>query len=148
MISGIVFVLILLLLIFLPQNRPATNTSIHPQDSLVVSNVFVDNVDILVMESFPVQVNAVVKGTFPDPCTRIDEIRKSFENDTNTFLIEINAAKPADTDCRRGIDTFEEVVELDVQNLVAGTYTVNVNGVEETFTLSVDNTAPGINPEP
>jgi len=34
---------------------------------------------------------------------------------------------------------FEEIIPLEVYGLPAGTYTVNVNGVQGTFDLEVDN---------
>jgi hypothetical protein len=38
-----------------------------------------------------------------------------------------------------GTDSFEETIALDVYGLPAGTYHVNVNGIDDTFTLEVDN---------
>ena len=34
----------------------------------------VTEIDILILESFPVQVHVVAKGYLPNPCTQIDEI--------------------------------------------------------------------------
>jgi len=34
---------------------------------------------------------------------------------------------------------FEEIIPLEVYGLPAGTYTVDVNGVQATFDLEVDN---------
>ena len=38
---------------------------------------------------------------------------------------------------------YEETISLDVYGLLAGTYTVDVNSVRDTFTLDVDNKPPG-----
>jgi inhibitor of cysteine peptidase len=42
--------------------------------------------------------------------------------------------------CTQALVPFEETIPLDVEGLLAGEYTVNVNGVMATFTLDVDNT--------
>ncbi|HZJ35859.1 MAG TPA: hypothetical protein VFD29_04465, partial [Gillisia sp.] len=33
----------------------------------------VDEIDILILESFPVQINVIARGNLPDPCTEISE---------------------------------------------------------------------------
>jgi inhibitor of cysteine peptidase len=44
--------------------------------------------------------------------------------------------------CIQIIAPFEETIPLEVYGLPAGTYTVNVNGVQGTFSLEVDNILP------
>ena len=34
----------------------------------------VDEIDILILESFPVQINVIARGNLPDPCTEISEV--------------------------------------------------------------------------
>jgi len=41
--------------------------------------------------------------------------------------------------CAQVMTPFEEVVALDVVGLKAGVYTVDVNGVGDTFELQMDN---------
>ncbi|GAH56872.1 unnamed protein product, partial [marine sediment metagenome] len=36
----------------------------------------VDEIDILILESFPVQINVIARGNLPDPCTEISEVLK------------------------------------------------------------------------
>lgn len=101
----------------------------------------VEETDILILESFPVQVNVVARGYLPDGCTEIDEIQQ--ERAGQTFQVTITTVRPADAVCTEAIVPFEQVVGLDVAGLEAGTYTVDVNGVADTFTLAVDNVMPG-----
>lgn len=91
----------------------------------------------MVLESFPVQVRAVVKGELPDGCTTIDAIDVS--HDGNEFRLRVTTARPADAVCTQVIVLFEEIVPLEVRGLSAGEYRVVANGVATTFRLDVDN---------
>lgn len=97
----------------------------------------VESIDILIMESFPVQINVIAEGYLPDGCTRIDEIKT--EREGETFNINITTKRPKDAICTQAIESFRETIPLEVQGLTAGNYTVNVNGVTGSFELTVDN---------
>jgi serpin B len=84
-----------------------------------------------------------VKGTLADACTEINPISQRRDLQANTFWIEITTTRDPDAICTQALVDFTETVVLDVLDLPAGTYTVDVNGVSATFTLDVDNTAPG-----
>jgi len=96
----------------------------------------VTEIDILILESFPVQVHVVAKGYLPNPCTQIDEIIQSREENDFTVTIKTQTSPGP---CIQVIQPFEETISLDVYGLSAGTYNVNVNGIEDSFTLDVDN---------
>ena len=96
----------------------------------------VDEIDILILESFPVQINVIARGNLPDPCTEISEVLQKREG--NSFFITIKTYRSLDP-CIQIIVPFEEIIPLDVYGLPAGTYTVDVNGVQATFDLEVDN---------
>jgi hypothetical protein len=100
----------------------------------------VDSVDIRLLESFPVQVQAIARGNLPDGCTTIDETL--VERSDTLFRVTITTTRPAGAACTEALVPFEQVVSLDVLNLPAGQYTVDVNGVTSTFELAVDNIAP------
>jgi inhibitor of cysteine peptidase len=102
----------------------------------------VEEIQLQIMESFPVQVAVLVEGYLPDGCTEIDEINQAFNDETNTFSVEITTVRPADAVCTEAIVPFEKRVSLEVRGLAAGTYTVDVNGVTDTFTFDVDNELP------
>ncbi len=101
----------------------------------------VDSIEILVLESFPVQIHVVARGNLPDGCTKIDEIVR--RRSGNDFLITITTVRPADAICAQALVPFEEIVSLDVYGLKAGTYTVDVNGVTDVFALDIDNAPQG-----
>ena len=96
----------------------------------------VDEIDILILEIFPVQINVIASGNLPDPCTEISEVIKEREGDT--FFITIKTYRSPGF-CIQVIAPFEEIIPLEVYGLPAGTYTVDVNGVQAAFDLEVDN---------
>jgi len=99
----------------------------------------VDSVDVRILESFPVQVQVVVQGNLPDGCTEIDEAIVEREGDR--FDVTLTTRRPADALCTQAIIPYEQIIPLNVDELPAGEYTVNVNDVTETFTLESSDTA-------
>ena len=104
---------------------------------LIYGNATVESIEIMVLESFPVQIKVNARGYLPDGCTKIDEITK--EKKDNTFLVSIKTVRPADIFCTEAIVPFQEVISLDVYGLKAGIYKVDVNGLNGTFELATDN---------
>lgn len=96
----------------------------------------VDEIDIIILEIFPVQINVIARGNLPDPCTEISEVLQ--EKEGNTFFITIKTYRSPGF-CIQVIAPFEEIIPLEVYGLPAGTYTVDVNGVQATFDLEVNN---------
>lgn len=103
----------------------------------IFGNAPVEDIEIMILESFPVQVNLNVKGYLPDSCTDIHTITK--EKDGNTFFVNITTIRPADAICAQVIVPFEEKISLDVYGLKAGIYNVSVNNIKGTFILEMDN---------
>jgi inhibitor of cysteine peptidase len=99
----------------------------------------VEQVQLLIMESFPIQVAASARGNLPDGCTQIDRVRSGLDAEDNKFSVEITTVRDSGAVCTQALVPFEERISLDVQGLPAGTYTVDVNGVRDTFTFDVDN---------
>ena len=96
----------------------------------------VERIDILILESFPVQIFVIVSGYLPNPCTEIGPIIQTREG--KTFFVTIKTYCSQEI-CIQVIAPFEEIIPLDVYGLSAGTYTVDVNGVQGSFVLEIDN---------
>ena len=115
------------------------------EGGVITGEAMVESIEILLLESFPIQVRVVAQGNLPDSCTEIGEITK--KQDGNTFQVTITTSRPADAMCAEVLVPFEEAISLDVVGLPAGIYTVTVNGVSDTFEFTVDN-AMAEPPEP
>ncbi|MFN2148823.1 MAG: hypothetical protein ACK2T2_10560, partial [Anaerolineales bacterium] len=100
----------------------------------------VEEVSVVFLESFPLQVQVVAKGYLADSCTSIDEVIVKQVDDT--FTAEITTRRPAQEMCAQIVQPFEKNIPLDVYGLPAGDYTVDVNGVTAQFTFNQDNILP------
>ena len=104
-------------------------------------NAIVDSVEVIFLESFPLQAQAVVSGNLPDGCTELHEI--TVEQQEDKFILTLVTRRPTgDIACTQALVPFEETVDLDIRGLEAGTYTVVAQDQEATFTLDVDNVLP------
>ena len=103
----------------------------------VIGQATVESIQLLILESFPVQVNARVRGVLPDGCTTLDQI--TTQHAGNAFTITLTTFRPAGAVCTEAEVPFDEAIGLDVFGLDAGTYEVTANGVSGSFTLDIDN---------
>ncbi|HSL31341.1 MAG TPA: SH3 domain-containing protein [Anaerolineales bacterium] len=100
----------------------------------VTSVAVVESVEIQILESMPVQVQAVIRGQLPDAgCTTIASVEQVRDGNAITLTL-VTTTDPLAL-CAQSLTPFEQVVPLDVSNLPAGTYTVDVHGIEQTFEL-------------
>jgi inhibitor of cysteine peptidase len=111
---------------------PVENGYAYGQEAVV------ESVEVLLMESFPLQANAVVSGYYPDGCVELDEI--SVEHDDMEFILTLTTRRlTGDVVCTEALVYFEESVSLEIAGLEAGTYTVIAQDQQAQFTLDVDN---------
>jgi hypothetical protein len=115
---------------------PATPTAGAP----ITGTALVEGVDVLILESFPVQAQAVVRGSLPDACTTL--VPATITRQGNTFSLVLATTRPAEAACAQVLTPFEHTLPLDVAGLPRGIYTVDANGVQATFELAVDNVLP------
>jgi len=101
------------------------------------SVVYLNSMEVNIMESFPVQVSVDLAGDLPDGCTTIQSIESVLDH--QVFTLFFRTHRPAGQMCTEALVPFEETVSLDVYGLPAGEYTVVVDDLRETFTLDVDN---------
>lgn len=100
----------------------------------------VQSVEVQVMNTNPLQVNAVVRGNLAESCATLGQSQVSYAS--NVFEIKVYAISPTDRGCAQITTPFETTIALDTNGLPAGTYTVIANGVNAVFSLQSGSPAP------
>jgi hypothetical protein len=84
-----------------------------------------ENSSLLVMESYPIQVNAIVNGTLSDPCHELRVVVFP-ANDKNQIYLEVYSVVDPNMACIMVIEPFSATIPLG--SFPEGDYTVFVNG--------------------
>jgi inhibitor of cysteine peptidase len=92
----------------------------------------VENVVVNTQSTTPNEVEVIVKGYLPNPCTKITRIEQ--QRNADTFTVTLETVREG-SNCIEVISPFEETVALDTTGLAPGTYTVNVQNTTTTFDL-------------
>lgn len=106
--------------------------------------VFVDAVEVLLLESFPLQATAIVTGNLSDPCVTL--VGSASSREGNVFTVSLEAVRDEEAICGSVLVPFEESVSLDILDLPAGEYTVIAGETSTTFTLEMDNSFVELEP--
>ncbi len=108
-------------------------------ENVVIGEAVVEDIDIMMLESFPVEVSVRARGYTPDGCTLVGDITQNYAE--KTFMVTVKSKRPLDAEnCTQALVPFEKTIRLSgVVGLPKGTYTVDVNGIIGTFTLDIDN---------
>jgi hypothetical protein len=100
-------------------------------DGIEISLAPIHEVDVLFMESYPVQIGVHIKGGLRDGCTTFHDAVVTKEADT--INIEVTTQKPKNTECPAVYTFFEKNLNLG-SDFTSGThYTLNVNDHTTTF---------------
>jgi hypothetical protein len=108
-----------------PLQPPARDVTIEP--------IQIEQVEVRVAESFPVQVFAHVTGIIGDGCSDVMPVTQTREG--NTVTLTINRQRPTDAICTQIAKLYDENIRLDGA-FPAGEYTVKVNAVTRNFTIN------------
>lgn len=92
------------------------------------SPVFVDDVKLVMLESYPVQVRAIVTGSLPTPCHRL---QWELTRDETAVTLELWSLRNPETVCIQVLEPFEETI--DVGAFESGSYLLMVNGESHPF---------------
>jgi inhibitor of cysteine peptidase len=95
------------------------------EDEMIRGEVFVDSQEILLMESFPVQVALQVSGSLPTPCHML-RAEVSEPDSQNNIHVELWSLSEPDVVCVQVVQAFETSIPLG--SYPEGDYTVHVNG--------------------
>lgn len=117
-----------------PPSRPANaNTGATGEAKPILRLAGVERFDIAVLETEPVQIRVVVYGWMSDLCTTIRDFEQTREE--NVIHLRIITTRPADAICAQAIKRFRETFPLETKDLPPGTYTLEVSGKTQEFTL-------------
>ena len=120
------------------------------QPVLIGNEATLERVEIEFIESTPVQINAIVSGTLPDACTKIERINQQQAEDM--LLLSVVTVRQLNAECAGQDVPFAEGIHLNIVGLPAGTYTVTATGLNSastSFNLSAEQailTEPAANP--
>lgn len=109
-----------------------------------MGTAYLETLEVSVLESFPVQVQATVSGNLSDGCTAVAAV--DVQQNDETFRIQVETTRDPDALCTQALVPFERTVDLAVEGLPAGIYVVTAGDLSETFTLTADNAPPPITP--
>jgi hypothetical protein len=100
-------------------------------DEQITGPVYVDGVEFIFLESYPVQVRAIIRGSVPTPCHTAQAVVG--ERDGNRVPVTISSTAPADAVCAQVLEPFELTVA--VGSFETGDYVVEIGGVDYPFTI-------------
>jgi len=94
----------------------------------------IHEVEVVIMESFPVQVGVHIKGGLSDGCTTFHDAVVTREGDT--VNIEVTVQRPGDAICTQVYGFFEKNLNLGSEFTAGTTYNLKVNDYTTTFEIS------------
>lgn len=87
----------------------------------------------ILTNSLPLEITAVAHGNLPDGCTKISGVDQKREG--SVFRVTVMTTRPADIMCTQALVPFRRSIPLSVVGLRPGIYSVEVNGVRDSFIL-------------
>ncbi len=103
----------------------------------IYGNATIEDFEIKILKSAPVEGNITVRGYLPDVCTEIYKIDNKREK--NVFYFTIRTIRPEDVTCENELYFFEKVIPFNAQKLSPGVYYVIVNGMNSSFEITLDS---------
>jgi hypothetical protein len=107
---------------------PVTHSPLDPlenEDKMVRGEVFLDEINLLQMESYPLQIALAMKGTLPTPC-HVLRAKVAPPDTENRILVEVFSLSDPAAVCIQMLEPFESRIELG--SYPNGSYQVFVNG--------------------
>jgi hypothetical protein len=99
-----------------------------PPEPAAHGPVYVSSTQVLVMESFPVQVRIEIEGELPDPCHEY-EYAYAFDLENDLLVIDLYSLPPqGEVACVTVLEPFSLSISPDLQDLPDGEYEVLLNG--------------------
>lgn len=104
-----------------PQNTPTI------PENAQRGEVYISETQLLVMESYPVQLSLVVNGDLPTPCHQFQaDVPEPDAN--NAIHVQVYSLVNPDTMCVEVLKPFEQGIAIPMHGQVDGQYSVWLNG--------------------
>ena len=97
----------------------------EPPSGGIEAPVYIESAEVLVMESFPIQVAVHITGELPSPCHQLQWSHEVLEAE-GRIEIEVHSVAPLGLDCIQVLEPFDESLPLGA--FESGSYEVLVNG--------------------
>ena len=143
--SPLVFTLMVILLLNACSPSVITTASGEPPTPVVETlpavgyqPVDVDQVQVEVGVGSPIPVHVLVSGNLPDTCAQIALLQQKQVG--SNFEITLSTVPSNAEECIQDSLPFRMMIPLNITNLPAGSYSVNVNGSLASFELETGNT--------
>ncbi len=94
-------------------------------DELQRGNVFIDSTEVLLLESYPVQVKLQLTGNLPTPCHHLRVI-VSAPDEQNRIQVEVYSVTDPNVMCIQVLEPFD--VRVSLGDFTEGEFSVWVNG--------------------
>lgn len=110
---------------------PANEQPVNPlapklgDENLTRGDVFIQESDLLIRESFPPQISLVFRGGLPTPCHELRAVVNS-PNEENKIIVDVYSVVDPDMICTQVLQPFEESIDLGI--FPSGHYIVWING--------------------
>ena len=107
--------------------RPINSENLPQRDdgNLTRGNVYVDRSELLIMESYPVQIALVLQGSLPTPCNELRVIAKP-PDEQNRIQVDVYSVVDPEQICAQVLEPFETNIMLG--SFPSGHYSIWVNG--------------------
>lgn len=89
--------------------------------------VFIDSANLLIMESYPVQINLHLVGNLPTPCHQFQAEVAAPDSENQIKVRVYSLVNPA-VMCTQVLQPFDETVPIPMTGAADGNYSVWVNG--------------------
>jgi len=107
--------------------RPINSEYLPKRDdgNMTREGLFIDHSEVLVMESYPVQIVLVLQGSLPTPCNQLRVIARP-PDDGNRIQVDVYSVVDPSQVCTQVLEPLEANVGLG--SFLPGHYSVAVNG--------------------
>ncbi len=98
----------------------------QPVDAgLSIGNAYLESTDLLILESYPIQVNLYLSGNLPTPCHHL-RVKINDPDKDNRIYVDVYSVSNPETMCTQVLEPFDTTVSLG--SFSPGHYEVYVNG--------------------